>query len=62
MAQGPNPKGKSHASHAVPSLHKLPVRSTPKVKARPNTVSQKGPSSGLTTKKFGGNVRPRNTD
>lgn len=38
MAEGPSPRGKSHASHKVPNLHRLPVKSTPKVKASPNTV------------------------
>lgn len=31
-------KGSSRASHRVPNLHKLPVRQTPKVTAKPNTV------------------------
>ena len=38
MAEGPSPKGTSYASHAVPNLHRLPVKATPKVKATPNTV------------------------
>ena len=43
---GPNPKGQSHASHAVPNLHRLPVKPTPKVKATPTKVSQAGPKQG----------------
>jgi hypothetical protein len=38
MAEGPNPRGTSHAGGKVPHLHRLPVKATPKVKAKPNTV------------------------
>lgn len=41
MAEGPNPSGSSRASHAVPNLHQLPVKSTPKVKAKPNAVKKR---------------------
>lgn len=46
MAEGPNPAGKSHASHKLPNGFRPSVKSTPKVLAKPNTVSQKGPKSG----------------
>lgn len=62
MANGPNPSGKSHASHRVPNLHKLPVRATPRVHAKPNTVSQGGPRNGLNTTSLGGDKRPAHTD
>lgn len=45
MAEGPNPAGESHASHKLP-YHRPSVKSTPKVRAVPNTVSQKGPTQG----------------
>lgn len=41
MAEGPSPRGTSRASHSVPNLHRLPVKATPKVKAKPNSVKKR---------------------